>query len=170
MTTGDEARLRDSGWSRASATGCVFGATRCVERGSGKSGERRRGSPALRSSPSPQQGTPSELGHHSTQSKSSTVCSPCLAINRSRIARFMFAASAEGQSQARYFLPGGDCRATLGVMRALGVPIEEIDPTTLRIEGRGLAGLQEPARPLDCVNSGTTMRPASRPAGRPGVF
>ena len=70
----------------------------------------------------------------------------------------MFAALAEGQSQVRNFLPGGDCRATLGVMRALGVPIEEIDSTTLRIEGRGLAGLQEPARPLDCVNSGTTMR------------
>jgi len=33
----------------------------------------------------------------------------------------MFAALAEGQSQVRNFLPGGDCRATLGVMRALGV-------------------------------------------------
>jgi 3-phosphoshikimate 1-carboxyvinyltransferase len=70
----------------------------------------------------------------------------------------MFAAVAEGQSLVRNFLPGGDCCATLGVMRVLGVPIEEVDSTTLRIEGQGLGGLQEPAQPLDCINSGTTMR------------
>lgn len=70
----------------------------------------------------------------------------------------MFAALAEGQSQVRNFLPGGDCRATLGVMRALGVPITEVDTTTLQIDGLGLGRLQEPVAPLDCVNSGTTMR------------
>ena len=70
----------------------------------------------------------------------------------------IFASLAEGQSQVRNFLPGGDCHATLGVMRALGVPIDDLDATTLRIDGVGLAGLQEPVEPLDCVNSGTTMR------------
>ncbi|MFZ2486742.1 MAG: 3-phosphoshikimate 1-carboxyvinyltransferase [Anaerolineae bacterium] len=70
----------------------------------------------------------------------------------------MFAALAEGESQIRNFLPGGDCHATLGVLRGLGVVIEELSPTELRIEGRGLHGLIEPAAPLDCVNSGTTMR------------
>jgi 3-phosphoshikimate 1-carboxyvinyltransferase len=70
----------------------------------------------------------------------------------------MFAALAEGRSQVRNFLPGGDCQATLGVLRGLGVAIEEIEPGELRIEGQGLHGLHEPAAPLDCVNSGTTMR------------
>lgn len=70
----------------------------------------------------------------------------------------MFAALAEGRSQVRNFLPGGDCQATLGVLRSLGVAIEEVSPSELTIDGVGLHGLQEPAAPLDCVNSGTTMR------------
>ncbi len=70
----------------------------------------------------------------------------------------MFAALAEGRSHVRNFLPGGDCLATLGVLRGLGVAIEEASPSELLIDGVGLNGLQEPAAPLDCVNSGTTMR------------
>ena len=70
----------------------------------------------------------------------------------------MFASLAEGESRVRNFLPGGDCLATLGVLRALGVTIDQISPTELRIDGVGLHGWQEPAAPLDCVNSGTTMR------------
>ena len=70
----------------------------------------------------------------------------------------MFAALAEGTSEIHNFLPGGDCLATLGVMRGLGVAIEEPFPMVVRVEGRGLHGLVEPAAPLDCVNSGTTMR------------
>ena len=70
----------------------------------------------------------------------------------------MFAALAEGRSHVRNFLPGGDCQATLGVLRALGVAVEAISPSELLIDGAGLHGLQEPAAPLDCVNSGTTMR------------
>lgn len=70
----------------------------------------------------------------------------------------MFAALAEGRSHVRNFLPGGDCQATLGVLRALGVAIEEVSPDELLIDGVGIHGLTEPAAPLDCVNSGTTMR------------
>ena len=70
----------------------------------------------------------------------------------------IFAALAEGRSHVRNFLPGGDCQATLGVLRALGVAVEEISPSELSIDGAGLHGLQEPAAVLDCVNSGTTMR------------
>lgn len=70
----------------------------------------------------------------------------------------MFAALAEGRSQVRNFLPGGDCQATLGVLRALGVAINELSPSELLLDGVGLHGLHEPAAPLDCVNSGTTMR------------
>ncbi len=70
----------------------------------------------------------------------------------------MFAALAEGRSHVRNFLAGGDCQATLGVLRGLGVAIQEVSPSELLIDGGGLHGLQEPAAVLDCVNSGTTMR------------
>jgi 3-phosphoshikimate 1-carboxyvinyltransferase len=70
----------------------------------------------------------------------------------------MFAALAEGRSHVRNFLPGGDCQASLGVLRSLGVAIEEVSSSELLIDGVGLHGLHEPAAPLDCVNSGTTMR------------
>lgn len=70
----------------------------------------------------------------------------------------MFAALADGASTVRNFLDGGDCRATIGVMRGLGVHVEERSPTELVIHGRGLDGLQEPTDFLNCVNSGTTIR------------
>lgn len=70
----------------------------------------------------------------------------------------MFAAIADGVSIVRNFLDGGDCRATIGVMRGLGVQVEERSPTELAIHGRGLDGLQEPTDFLNCVNSGTTIR------------
>jgi 3-phosphoshikimate 1-carboxyvinyltransferase len=67
-------------------------------------------------------------------------------------------ALAEGASQVRGWLPAGDTGATLGCVRALGVPIEQQDATTLTVGGRGLMGLQVPAAPLDCANAGTAMR------------
>jgi 3-phosphoshikimate 1-carboxyvinyltransferase len=70
----------------------------------------------------------------------------------------MFAALAHGVSTIRNFLDGGDCRATIAVMRGLGVQVEERSPTELVIHGRGLDGLQEPTDLLNCANSGTTIR------------
>jgi 3-phosphoshikimate 1-carboxyvinyltransferase len=70
----------------------------------------------------------------------------------------MLAAIAEGTCRIENFLPAADCRATLGVVRALGVEVEERSPTDLIVHGRGLRGLQEPDGVLDCVRSGTTMR------------
>ncbi len=70
----------------------------------------------------------------------------------------MLGALADGVSHVTGFLPGGDCMATLGCMRALGVCIEQPDETTVVIYGNGLRGLQRPDAPLDCVRSGTTMR------------
>ncbi|MFO7635265.1 MAG: 3-phosphoshikimate 1-carboxyvinyltransferase, partial [Caldilinea sp.] len=58
----------------------------------------------------------------------------------------------------RNFLDGGDCRATIDVMRGLGAQIDVITPTKLVVHGRGLDGLQEPADVIDCGNSGTTIR------------
>lgn len=80
----------------------------------------------------------------------------------------LLAAIAEGESSIRNFLLGGDCLATLSCLRAMGVPAEEVplDPSsappsgaaTIKIEGGGLHGLREAGEPLNCVNSGTTMR------------
>ncbi len=61
----------------------------------------------------------------------------------------------DGVSQIRGFLPSGDCLATLGCLRALGVRVETHGPTHLTVHG---GDLKPPARPLDCVRSGTTMR------------
>lgn len=70
----------------------------------------------------------------------------------------MLASVAEGTSRVANFLDGADCRATVAVMRDLGVRIEEVSPTEFMIHGRGLDGLQEPSSFLDCANSGTTIR------------
>lgn len=70
----------------------------------------------------------------------------------------LFGAIAQGVSRVRNYLDGGDCRATVGVVRALGVEVEEPATGEWRIHGRGLHGLQEPDVVLDCVNSGTTAR------------
>lgn len=70
----------------------------------------------------------------------------------------IFASLAAGTSDIQGFLPGRDCLATLNCMRSLGVNIEELSASHVRIEGRGLEGLKEPSDVLDCENSGTTMR------------
>jgi len=70
----------------------------------------------------------------------------------------MLGSLATGESHVGGFLPSGDCMATIGCMRALGVTIERHDETTLTVDGRGLHGLFAPGAPLDCVRSGTTMR------------
>lgn len=70
----------------------------------------------------------------------------------------LFASIAEGQSHIQGFLPGSDSLATLAIMRALGVTIEQVSETELVVTGVGLHGLQAPSRDLDCANSGTAMR------------
>jgi 3-phosphoshikimate 1-carboxyvinyltransferase len=70
----------------------------------------------------------------------------------------MLGAIAEGVTRVTNWLPAGDCQATLRCMRALGVPIEQHDATTLTVHGVGCDGLQPPRQTLDCQGSGTTMR------------
>lgn len=62
-------------------------------------------------------------------------------------------AIADGEARLVGLSPGADVESTAGCLRALGVEIEGG-----RVGGRGLRGLREPALPLDCGNSGTTMR------------
>jgi 3-phosphoshikimate 1-carboxyvinyltransferase len=79
----------------------------------------------------------------------------------------IFAALAEGHSAISNFSTAADCASTLGCLAALGVPIDRTG-STVRIGGRGFAGLRKPAGPLDAGNSGSTLRMlAGVLAGRP---
>lgn len=69
----------------------------------------------------------------------------------------MFAALADGTTSIKNFSSSRDCAATLSCLEALGVAIERKDNQVL-INGVGSQGLREPQAPLDCGNSGTTMR------------
>ncbi len=69
----------------------------------------------------------------------------------------MLAALAEGTSTLRGFPKAADPQSTLQCMRQLGVSVKA-EERTVHIEGVGLHGLKQPDRPLDCGNSGTTMR------------
>jgi 3-phosphoshikimate 1-carboxyvinyltransferase len=65
----------------------------------------------------------------------------------------MLGAIASGESAVRGLSEGADVQSTASCLRALGVDIEGG-----RIHGRGLRGLRAASGPLDCGNSGTTMR------------
>ncbi|GBD13636.1 3-phosphoshikimate 1-carboxyvinyltransferase [bacterium HR24] len=67
-------------------------------------------------------------------------------------------ALAQGRAAVDNFLRGADCLATLRCLRLLGVPWRWQGPGSLVVEGVGLDGLSEPPAPLDCRNSGTTVR------------
>ena len=70
---------------------------------------------------------------------------------------------ATGEAQVENLSPGADVVSTADCLRALGVEIE-----AGRVAGRGFDGLRPAAGPLDCGNSGTTMRLlAGVLAGRP---
>ncbi len=60
---------------------------------------------------------------------------------------------ASGQSRLRGLSPGADVLSTARCMQALGAGFDGV-----KLDGRGLRGLRQAAGPLDCGNSGTTMR------------
>jgi 3-phosphoshikimate 1-carboxyvinyltransferase len=74
----------------------------------------------------------------------------------------MLAALADGVTRISGWLPAQDCLATLGILKRLGVETNQLDEsgTEIEVTGRGLGGLSVPVsgEPLDCGNSGTTMR------------
>jgi 3-phosphoshikimate 1-carboxyvinyltransferase len=69
----------------------------------------------------------------------------------------IFAAISEGTAAISNFSQSADCASTLECLAALGVNIERNGGRVI-IEGRGKRGLRRPSAPLDCGNSGTTMR------------
>jgi 3-phosphoshikimate 1-carboxyvinyltransferase len=69
----------------------------------------------------------------------------------------MLGSIARGTTTVRGLLRGEDNMATLNAFRAMGVGVTD-DGETVRIEGKGLHGLAEPADVIDCGNSGTSIR------------
>lgn len=69
----------------------------------------------------------------------------------------LFAALADGTSVLRGYPTAADPQSMLACIRQLGILVEE-NEDEIRIHGKGLKGLQAPASPLDCGNSGTAMR------------
>ena len=69
----------------------------------------------------------------------------------------MLAAFAEGASRFTNFSTGADCASTLACMEALGAKVRRLDDGSVEVTGVG--GHVTPANtPLDCGNSGSTMR------------
>jgi 3-phosphoshikimate 1-carboxyvinyltransferase len=69
----------------------------------------------------------------------------------------LFAALAGGVSTLRNLSGGDDNRRTRAALEALGVPVTERDGA-VHVAGVGLGGLRAPSAPIDCGNSGTTLR------------
>jgi 3-phosphoshikimate 1-carboxyvinyltransferase len=69
----------------------------------------------------------------------------------------MLGAFAEGTSRFSNFSTGADCASTLSCMQALGARVRHLDDGRIEIDGVG-GGVTPAGHPLDCGNSGSTMR------------
>jgi 3-phosphoshikimate 1-carboxyvinyltransferase len=69
----------------------------------------------------------------------------------------MFSAMANGETRIENFASSADCASTLACLVQLGVEIKR-ENSTVFIKGVGKKGFRKSENPLDCGNSGTTMR------------
>ena len=69
----------------------------------------------------------------------------------------ILSAVADGETRIENYATSADCSSTLECLSRLGVGIER-DGNTVVVRGVGRTGLKPAADPLDCGNSGTTMR------------
>jgi 3-phosphoshikimate 1-carboxyvinyltransferase len=69
----------------------------------------------------------------------------------------LFGALAEGSSEVRGLSDGADVAASLAAVEAMGAGVERRADGSVVLHG-GRARLHRPATPLDCGNSGTSMR------------
>ncbi|PSQ95056.1 MAG: 3-phosphoshikimate 1-carboxyvinyltransferase [Bacteroidetes bacterium SW_9_63_38] len=70
----------------------------------------------------------------------------------------ILSALGNGTSTIHNFPDSADPQSTLDCIRTLGIAAERNKQGVLEVDGRGLDGLHPPDAPLDCGNSGTTMR------------
>jgi 3-phosphoshikimate 1-carboxyvinyltransferase len=70
----------------------------------------------------------------------------------------IFAALSRGRCKIRGFSYGEDNVATMRAFAAMGVGLEDDRQGTVVVRGHGLDELRAAAGPIDCGNSGTTMR------------
>lgn len=74
----------------------------------------------------------------------------------------LFAAMAEGTSDLKGVLDSADVRSTMSAVSALGARVDTVSAEAgglhLRVTGWGRRGPSAPAGPIDCGNSGTTVR------------
>jgi 3-phosphoshikimate 1-carboxyvinyltransferase len=69
----------------------------------------------------------------------------------------MLAALAPGRSRFENYSPGADCNSTLECIRSLGCTVAREENGAVVIDGIG-PQLKAPSQPLNCGNSGSTMR------------
>ncbi|MHB1021899.1 MAG: 3-phosphoshikimate 1-carboxyvinyltransferase [Acidobacteriaceae bacterium] len=69
----------------------------------------------------------------------------------------MLAGLAEGTTRLTNFSTGADCASSLGCVAALGAKVERKDDGSIAVTGTA-GNFCAPAGPLDCGNSGSTMR------------
>src|ERR1051325_12245596 len=67
----------------------------------------------------------------------------------------LIAALASGSSEIRNFSTARDCASTVACLRELGISVEQADDKLIFAGGEKLVA---PRRPLDCGNSGSTLR------------
>ena len=71
----------------------------------------------------------------------------------------MFAAISNGTCEIDGFLPSEDCLATVGALKQLGVEIKSLNESSTKLIVKGnRRQFVQPSEPIDCGNSGTTMR------------
>ncbi len=70
----------------------------------------------------------------------------------------MLSSIANGTSYVRHPLLANDVQRTIAAFQKMGIDIVEERTGSLKINGRGIKGLEEPTEEIDVGNSGTTIR------------
>jgi 3-phosphoshikimate 1-carboxyvinyltransferase len=70
----------------------------------------------------------------------------------------LLSALGDGTSTIYNFPDSADPQSTLDCVRSLGLSAGRNEDGAMEVDGKGLDGLSPPSAPLDCGNSGTTMR------------
>jgi 3-phosphoshikimate 1-carboxyvinyltransferase len=70
----------------------------------------------------------------------------------------LFGALCDGEVEVTGLSGGQDNARTRGAVEAMGARVDDLGPGRVRVHGVGVDGLCAPAGPIDCGNSGTSIR------------